>query len=109
MRIIEQHHTPDGLLTFQVKCDQHGDYCLGFAGYAWHTHPDILTSVLGMPQEQAMRKFVDDLVGNRAIIAVVRVAGGIRDVRIVDEPVSDPYQPEDETIEFRYWDGRLAS
>jgi hypothetical protein len=33
----------------------------------------------------------------------------VRDVWVTDDPTSDlRHQPEDETIEFRYWSGRRA-
>ena len=53
-----------------------------------------------------MRQFVDDLVSGRAIIGISRVGGEIRDVWVADELVPDKYKPDDETIEFRYWDGK---
>jgi hypothetical protein len=60
-------------------------------------------------EDRAVRQFVDDLIACRAIIAVARVGGQIRDVWVADEPVPDKYKPDDETIEFRYWDGRLVA
>ena len=86
-----------------------GDVSLGFAGYSWHTHADILASLSGLPEDQAVGRFVKNLLDGKAIIAIYRVGGVIRDVSVADEPVPDKYQPDDETIEFRYWDGRRAA
>ncbi len=104
MEILEQHRTPDGLLNFIVvrECD---DVSLGFDGYAWHTHDDILASLSGSSKEIAVRQFVDDLLNGRSIIAIARVQGQIRDVWVTDEPVPSRFKPDDETIEFRLWNG----
>jgi hypothetical protein len=106
MQLIEEHRTPDGLLTFKVGREKDGDMCLGFDGYAWHTHADILSSLSGQPEEIAVRNFVDSLINNRAIIAIARVGNKIRDVWIADKPAPDKYKPVDETIEFRFWNGK---
>ena len=102
--LVEQHHSPDGLLTFKVERDEGGDFCLSFDGYTWHTHADILASQSGLIEDEAVRQFVDDLLDGRAIIAIARVSGRIRDVWVTDEPVPDEYKPDDEAIEFRFWD-----
>ena len=109
LQLIEQHRSPDGLLTLKVGREADGDVCIGFDGYSWHTHADILASLSGLREDEAVRQFVDDLIGGRAIIAVARVSGKVRDVWVVDEPTPDKYKPDDETIEFRYWDGRSVA
>jgi hypothetical protein len=109
LHLIEEHRSPDGILTLKVGREDDGDVCIGFDGYSWHTHGDILASLSGLRENEAVRQFFDDVIGGRAIIAVARVAGQIRDIWIADEPVPDKYKPEDETIEFRYWDGRSVA
>ena len=109
MRVVEQHRSPDGLLSFTVERADDGDYCLGFEGFPWHTHADILATTSGLSEDAAVRQFVDALLGSRAIIAVARVAGAIRDVWIADSTAPNKYKRDDETIEFRYWDGRPAA
>lgn len=109
LQIIEEHHTPDGLLTFLVKRCNDGDVCLGFDGFAWHTHAEILVWKSGLSEDEAVRKFVDDLVGSHAIIAIARVGVRIRDVWVSDIATPDKYKPDDEIIEFRYWDGSLVA
>jgi hypothetical protein len=46
------------------------------------------------------------LLSGRTFIGIARVSGTIRDVWITDKPHSDKYKPDNETMEFRYWDGR---
>ncbi len=108
MHLIEEHRSADGILTLKVGRENDGDVCIGFDGYSWHTHGDILASLSGLREDEAVRRFVDDVIGGRAIIAVARVAGKVRDVWVADAPVPDKYKPEDETIEFRYWNGRAV-
>ena len=103
-QIIEEHRSPDGLLRFLVSSDLDGDIALGFDGFSWHTHADILASLSGLSGDEAVRQFVDDLLNGRAIIAIARVGDTIRDVWVTDGPFPDKYKPEDETVEFRYWD-----
>ena len=108
MEIIEQHTSPDGLLRFMV-CRDAGDICLGFDGFPWHTHPDLLASD-GVTEEAAVRQFVDGLLRGRALIAVARVGEAVRDVWITHDVGSElKFKSKDETIEFRYWDGSKAA
>src|SRR5258708_18636164 len=97
LHLIEEHRSPDGLLTFKGGREDGGDYCLGFDGYSWHTQADILASLSGLGEAEAMRQFIDDLLGGRTIIAISRVGDKIRDVWITDKPVPDIYKPADET------------
>ena len=108
MHIIEEHRTPDGLLRFVVARSDDGDLSLGFDGFPSHTHGEILASLSGFPQEVAARQYIDALLSGLSAIGISRVSGEIRDVWITDEPYPDKFKPDDETIEFRYWDGRAA-
>jgi hypothetical protein len=106
--LIEQHRSPDGLLNFIVGRADDGDICLGFEGYSWHTHADILASISGANEADAVSEFVNDLLAGKAIIAVARISGKIRDVWIVDGPIDDKYRLSNETIEFRNWAGKAT-
>src|SRR6202011_1357352 len=44
------------------------------------THADILAALSGLPQEAALRKYIDGLLNDRAIIAISRI--GIRFSRL---------------------------
>lgn len=103
---VSKHVSPDGLLTFVVAADEGGDVTLGFEGYSWHTHADILAALSGTAPEVAVERFVGALLGNEVAIAVATVAGRIEDVWVSDDLLrADPYKPSDEVIEFRFWDG----
>jgi hypothetical protein len=110
MQIVEQYISGDGLLNLIVCSYDDGDTTLGFEGYAWHTHADILASLSGLPEPEAVRRFVNDILDDRSVIAVSRIGAAIRDVWVTDNPVSElKYKPDDERIEFRYWSGRRVS
>src|SRR6267378_1570158 len=104
MQILEQHQSPDGLLRFIVVRQDDGDISLGFDGFTWHTHADIIASE-GQPEDQALRRFVDDLLCGRSIIAVARIGERIQDVWVAEDALPDKYKPADEIVEFRRWDG----
>ena len=107
MEILEQHLSPDGMLTFIVGRED-GEVCLGFEGYPWHTHPDLLAAD-GVSPEAATRQFVDALLAGRTVIVVSRAGSTVRDVWITDDAESElKNKMPDETLEFRYWDGQQA-
>jgi hypothetical protein len=106
MQIIEQHTSDDGLLKFVVHRDDDGDTTLGFEGFAWHTHADLLACRSELPEAEAVRDFINDVLEDRAVIAVSRIGNAICDVWITDDPTYElRYKPDEETIEFRYWSG----
>jgi hypothetical protein len=97
--------SPDGTLTFQIR-RYSDDVALGFAGASWHIHGDMLAELSGYSVEEAIDRFLDDLQQGRLVIAIATVSGAVRDIWIKDDPEEpDRYQPEDETIRLRYWDG----
>ena len=108
MNIIEERRTPDGLFRFIVQRSDDGDLSLGFDGFPSHTHGDILASLSGLPVDAAVRNYIDALLSGRSFIGIARVAGKIRDVWVTD-PRADKYKPDDETMEFRSWDGRAVA
>jgi hypothetical protein len=119
MDVIEQHISVDGLLKFVACRDDDGDMTLGFAvacreedndttlRFYGHTHADILASLSGLPEAGAVRCYIDDILEDRAVIAISRTGDGIRDMWVSDDPASElRYKPKEETIEFRYWSGQ---
>lgn len=73
-KILEKHASPDGLLTFSVLQypDEENDISIGFENFEWHTHADILASTSGLSEVEAVRQFVDELLNNKTIIAVMK-------------------------------------
>ena len=110
MVIAASHISPDGLLRLVVDHTD-GDITVGFIGYEWHTHGDVLLeSSGGRNIAQAVDDFVSGIVGSRRILAVRKLSGVIADVWPTDDPADDinglrRYGAPDETIEFRLWDG----
>ncbi len=106
---LVRHVSPDGLLTFVVAVDEADDVTLGFKGYPWHTHADILAALSGTSPKAAVEQFVSALLGNKAVIAVATVAGRIEDVWVSDDPLkADPHKLDGEVIAFRFWNGTPA-
>ena len=110
----DEHHTPDGCFTLLVKYEGE-DISIGFAGFEWHMHGDLLAAnyplrqLGGLTSETATRRFVEDIISNRAVIAVTKMDGRIRDVWITDDIGKElRHKQPDEEIEFRYWDGTDA-
>jgi hypothetical protein len=66
LQLLEQHRSPDSLLTLRIGRYDDGDISIGFDGYSWHTHADILASLSGLGEDEAVRQFVDNLLGGPA-------------------------------------------
>ena len=109
MATVERHISPDGLLRLVVDRADDGDWSVGFEGFPWHTHGDILESsgYAGAPAER-VRAFVDDVTASRRVIVISRVEGKVRDAWVTDDPTRDElkYAEYDETIQKRLWNGR---
>jgi hypothetical protein len=109
---VEEHASPDGLLRFLVVTGDDGDVELGFDGFPCHTHADILADLTGLPEAEAVRQYVDDLVGGKSVIVLWSVDGELRDVWVSDDPVQDAgyahsaHAAPGESVVLRYWDGR---
>lgn len=100
-----EYVSPDGLLRFIIERED-DDVTLGFGGYGWHTHGDVLAGAMGVSEEEAVALFVEDLLEDRAVIAVSRIGGVIQDVSVTDDPASElRYKADEEEIDFRYWSG----
>ena len=111
MAIVERHASPDGLLHLIVDRADDGDWSVGFEGFAWHTHGDILTYEYGGSPDTAVRSFVDDIISSRRVIVISRIDGRIRLAWVTDDPSNDEmkYAFPNETIEKRLWNGRQAA
>ena len=106
MNLPAEHISPDGMLRFVIERDDN-DVSLGFSGFSWHTHADLLVGAYGATEQVAVARFVEELLNDCVVIALTRVRGVVQDVWVTDDPVSElRYNTEEEDIEFRYWSGR---
>ena len=102
---IKNYTSPDGRLTFTVARREDG-VALGFEGFAWDTHADVLIGPFGPSEDIAVEQYVGALLANKLLIAVVRDERETLDVFVTRDPETDlRYKPADERLEFRYWDG----
>ena len=101
-----EYVSPDGVLRFLVQTADDGVVCLGFDGYLWHRHPDELTEGGRLSEQEAVERYVRDLLGNRAIIAVSRTGERVVAARVTEDPASETlHLPPGTSVELRYWDG----
>ena len=109
---MEEYVSPDGLLRFRVVTGDDGDVTLGFDRFPWHTHADILAVTSGLPEADAVRRVVADLIGGVSAVVLWSVEGELRDVWVSDDPAADAgyantaYAEPGESVALRYWDGR---
>ena len=101
-----EYVSPDGLFRFLVQTADDGVVCLGLDGFLWHRHPDELSDASGLSEQEAVERYVRNLLENRLVIAVSRVGEKITDVRVTEEPASETlHLPLSMSVELRYWDG----
>ena len=110
----QEHRSPDGTLKLVVSRED-DDFTIGFDGFEWHTHGDMLAAgysfagVTGLTPEGASQRFVQEIVSNRAVIAVSRLGNRVQDVWVTDDVEKQlRYKKANEEIEFRYWNGTDA-
>jgi hypothetical protein len=108
-RIRTRHISPDGNLNFVVVASGDGEISLGFEGFPWHTHADILAALTGLPEEDAIDEFVAKLISNELIVVILRENSIVTDVWIEDPPFKARQfdLSESESVQYRYWDGRV--
>ena len=105
METIAEHISPDGFLKLNVQREGH-DTIVGFNDLAWTTSGEFLASKWGISEDAAVARFVEEVLGNRAIIAVARAGPAIRDVWVTDRPDSElKFKRHEEAIIFRFWNG----
>lgn len=102
----EEHRSPDGTLLFAVDSLADGDVAIGFRDFPWHTHADILASIRSLPERDAVRSFVDEILNDDALIAMRYIDDVLVDIWISDDPRGDlRYCEPNERFVFRYWSG----
>jgi hypothetical protein len=83
---MEQSCTsPDGILHLVVKQDK-GDTLIGFDGFPWHTHADILGELYGVGQKEVVERFIEDIVSDRSFICIIKKDNVVIDVWVTDDP-----------------------
>lgn len=103
------HVSSDGLLALTVKCDIDGDQLIGFHGYDWNLQASILSEITGLAIAEAIAVFIEDVLNDRSIIAVLDRGGVVQDVWVTNSPKTDlQYLRPGETLTFRYWSGKAV-
>ncbi|AZO82107.1 MULTISPECIES: hypothetical protein [unclassified Bosea (in: a-proteobacteria)] len=108
--IVETHIDPTGSLVLAVDRTDGRLISIGFEGFEWHTHPDLLMGEYGPTAEMALEAFKHALMSDELVIAIIRRGSRMVDVSLPDEPLSEHESlSEGETLERRHWSGRLWS
>lgn len=103
------HVSPDGKLALTVIGDVDGEQLIGFHGFDWSVQMSILGEVTGTSPREAGMQFIQDVLQDKAMIAVLLSQGMITDVWITEDPKVDRnYLKPGEELQFRYWSGKSA-
>jgi hypothetical protein len=106
--MTERYSTPDATLTLLVQRDD-DDITIGFDGYPWHTHADIIADLRRQSDpESALQTYLDDLFHDRLPIVLMKKAGVLTQPFIPDfpdQPIEQKYFEPDESFEVRLWSG----
>ena len=100
----QRHMSPDGKLCLLVEIVD-DDSSIGFEGYPWHTHGDILAELSGLDEEVAIEAFIEKIKKGELVIAILSEGENVIDVFISDDPREETTIPG-ETIRFRLWNGQ---
>ena len=104
MSEASRHTTPDG--RFTLIHDPADDDVIGFEGFPWHTHSELLSGLDTEPEIETMPQLIEALKQRRLVVAVSRINGNIDDVWFTDDPESELIGLEQgHAVELRYWDG----
>ena len=105
MTIVESHGSQDGLLTVAIERAEDGVISVGFLGGDWHTHPDILAYWLDVPEEIAVARFIELLLGDRIPIIMSGVGGQTTAPWCSDNLAATVRVYGNESLIMRYWSG----
>lgn len=105
--VVERHVSPDGVLELVIERLDNGVILIGFVGYEWHTHPNLLDRDEGATDDAALSAYINRLLNGVAVVGIRRRGGTIVDAWIMDDPAfeADTFL-DGETLEMRHWDGR---
>jgi hypothetical protein len=106
MGSASRFETPDKAFTLVHDPEQHG--AIGFEGFAWHTHDDMLEWFDVEPQIRSVPQLIEALESGRLVVALSMGDGEVLDVWITDDPVSElsGELPAGQSVTLRYWSGQ---
>lgn len=99
--------SPDGQLALTVQTDVDGEVLVGFHGFDWNIQASQLADTRRIDAEQAVEQFMEEIMNDDHLIAVLKIEDDITDVWITELPDVDAELCQaEESIEFRYWSGK---
>jgi hypothetical protein len=99
-----RHTSTDGKLTLLVHVGADGETAVGFEGGDWHTHPDLLAAMLGVPEEAAVTEFISRLQADDIPI-VVSTDCGVTVAPWVSDNLEATLSMFGSECVLRYWSG----
>lgn len=104
------HVSQDGTLAISVTSDVDGERLIGFHGFEWSLPASSLLADRQDSLDDAIQRFVDDVLQDQAVIAVLSRHNEVTDIWITEAPQEDlQYLQQGETLLFRYWSGTVVS
>lgn len=102
--------SPDGELALTMEIDVDGECLLGFHGFEWRQQGSVLCEMYGTSVDEACQSFLQNIINDGAVIAVLSCHGDRADVWVTEDPREDlRYLKDGEKLEFRYWSGKSAN
>lgn len=100
------HISPDGSLALSAIDGVDGEKQVGFHGFDWKLEVSALSTECVPEPEEALEQFIEDVLEDRSIIAVLSKHGEMIDVWVTEDPKSDrSYVRDGEELHFRFWSG----
>lgn len=104
MNELARHTSTDGRLTLLVRVGVDSETAVGFEGGDWHTHPDLLASMLQVSEKEAVAEFISRLQADEIPI-VVSTNGGVTFDPWVSDNLEATLSMFGPGCRLRYWSG----
>jgi hypothetical protein len=106
MNLKYKHISSDGHLTLLVYQNS-DDWIIGFDGFEWHIHGNLLMPEYGDSPAIAAKNFMKAILEDREFIAISEFIDKPSIISIIDDPESErKYKLPEETLTIRTWSGK---
>jgi hypothetical protein len=109
MKILQTYISPDRQLKLIIVQGADDEIAVGFENGEWHTHPDILSSWLGVPESKTVDRFVELLTTDALPIILSTDAGHTNDPWVSDCLPETLRMYGEKNCKLRYWSGKSVN